>query len=93
MYTVIEGTGATEIAGQRFEWEKNDIFVVPNFLWRRHFNTGPGDAVLYSVSDAPLMEKVGPIPRPGTPCRRQRGEPGGVGLLSFFPSTAERCRS
>ena len=59
MYTVIEGSGATEIAGKRFEWEKNDIFVVPNFLWRRHFNTGTGDAVLYSVSDAPLMEKVG----------------------------------
>jgi gentisate 1,2-dioxygenase len=32
---------------------------VPNFLWRRHFNTGKGDAVLYAISDAPLMEKVG----------------------------------
>ena len=30
------------------------MFVVPNFLWRRHINTGPGDAVLYSVSDAPF---------------------------------------
>jgi gentisate 1,2-dioxygenase len=59
MYTVIEGSGATEIAGRRIDWEKNDIFVVPNFLWRRHFNTGAGDAVLYSVSDAPLMEKIG----------------------------------
>jgi gentisate 1,2-dioxygenase len=59
MYVVIEGSGATEIAGRRFDWEKNDIFVVPNFLWRRHINTGRGEAVLYSVSDAPLMEKVG----------------------------------
>jgi gentisate 1,2-dioxygenase len=59
MYTVIEGSGETEIAGKRFEWEKNDIFVVPNFLWRRHFNTGKGDALLYAISDAPLMEKVG----------------------------------
>ena len=59
MYTVIEGSGATEIAGKRFEWERNDIFVVPNFLWRRHLNTGGGEAVLYSVSDAPLMEKIG----------------------------------
>jgi len=32
---------------------------VPNFLWRRHINTSREDAVLYSVSDAPLMEKVG----------------------------------
>jgi gentisate 1,2-dioxygenase len=59
MYVVIEGTGATEIAGRRFDWERNDIFVVPNFLWRRHINTRGGDAVLYAVSDAPLMEKIG----------------------------------
>jgi gentisate 1,2-dioxygenase len=59
MYVVIEGQGATEIAGHRFDWERNDIFVVPNFLWRRHINTGSEDAVLYAVSDAPLMEKVG----------------------------------
>jgi gentisate 1,2-dioxygenase len=59
MYVVIEGEGSTEIAGRRFEWERNDIFVVPNFLWRRHINTGGADAVLYAVSDAPLMEKIG----------------------------------
>jgi gentisate 1,2-dioxygenase len=59
MYVAIEGSGLTEIAGRRFDWEKNDIFVVPNFLWRRHINTGVSDAVLYSVSDAPLMEKIG----------------------------------
>ncbi len=33
--------------------------MVPNFLWRRHFNAGTGDAVLYASSDAPRMEKVG----------------------------------
>ena len=33
--------------------------MVPNFLWRRHVNTGGGDAVLYAISDVPLMEKVG----------------------------------
>ncbi|HLH78335.1 MAG TPA: cupin domain-containing protein [Candidatus Binataceae bacterium] len=59
LYTVIEGSGVTEVAGQRFEWEVNDIFVVPNFLWRRHQNTGAGDAVLYAVSDRPLLEKIG----------------------------------
>lgn len=58
-FVCIEGSGYTEIGGQRFDWEKNDIFVVPNFLWRRHVNTGSGDAVLYTVSDAPLMEKIG----------------------------------
>jgi gentisate 1,2-dioxygenase len=58
-YIVLEGSGATEVAGQRFDWERNDLIVVPNFLWRRHLNTGAGDAVLYAVSDAPLFEKIG----------------------------------
>ena len=57
-YCVLEGSGVTEVGGQRLEWEANDFFVVPNFLWRRHINTGAADAVLYSVSDAPLMEKI-----------------------------------
>src|ERR1700724_2970139 len=58
-YVVIEGTGATEVGGKRFEWTQNDIFVVPNFLWRRHINIGKNDAVIYSVSDAALMRNVG----------------------------------
>ena len=37
----------------------NDLFVVPNFLWRRHINTGKTDAVIYSVSDAALMRNIG----------------------------------
>lgn len=59
MYVVIEGSGTTEIAGRRFDWERNDIFVVPSFLWRRHVNSGSSNAVLYTVSDAPIMDKVG----------------------------------
>ncbi len=59
LYVVLEGQGATEIGGQRFDWAANDIFVVPNFLWRRHINTGRGDAVIYAVSDQPLLEKIG----------------------------------
>jgi len=58
-YVVIEGTGATEVGGKRFEWAHNDLFVVPNFLWRRHINTGKTDAVIYSVSDAALMKNIG----------------------------------
>ena len=58
-YVVIEGQGATEIAGKRFEWDVNDIFVVPNFVWRRHINTGKNDAVIYAVSDAALLRNIG----------------------------------
>jgi gentisate 1,2-dioxygenase len=59
LYQVIDGRGTTEIAGRCFDWHKNDIFVVPGFLWRRHRNVGSADALLYVVSDAPLLEKIG----------------------------------
>jgi len=59
LYVAIEGKGVTEIGGRRFDWRANDIFVVPAFSWRRHLNTGEADAVIYTVSDAPLLEKIG----------------------------------
>ncbi len=55
----MEGQGFTEIGKQRFDWEKNDIMALPNFLWRRHVNTGRNDAVLYTTSDAALLRALG----------------------------------
>ena len=59
LYIAIEGQGVTEIAGRTLDWQPNDIFVVPSFAWRRHINQGRKDAVLYAISDALLMEKIG----------------------------------
>jgi len=60
LYCVLAGHGTTEVAGQTLTWQENDIFVVPNHLWRRHANgNAKNPAVLYSVSDAPLLQKLG----------------------------------
>ena len=60
LYCVLAGNGKTEVGGQTLEWEENDIFVVPNHLWRRHVNSDKDNpAILYSVSDAPLLQKLG----------------------------------
>lgn len=59
VFVVMQGNGQTELADRTFNWQENDIFVVPNFLWRRHLNTGLKDAVLYTMTDAPLIEKIG----------------------------------
>ncbi len=58
-FVVIQGEGYTEINGQKFDWEPNDVIAIPNFLWRRHVNTSGGDAILYTVSDATLMRNIG----------------------------------
>jgi gentisate 1,2-dioxygenase len=56
---VMDGKGKSEIGGQTFDWEPNDIMVVPNFVWRRHINTGSSNAVLYTVTDAALLKNIG----------------------------------
>jgi gentisate 1,2-dioxygenase len=55
---VMDGEGYS-IGGERFEWKQNDIMVVPPFTWRKHVNTGKGDAVLYTVSEAELLKRIG----------------------------------
>ena len=59
LYVAIEGQGVTEIGGASLDWHANDIFVAPSFAWRRHINQSQSDAILYAVSDAPLMQKIG----------------------------------
>jgi gentisate 1,2-dioxygenase len=58
VYFVLEGSGYTDVNGQRLEWSKNDFFVVPSHSWRSHTVTGC-QAILYSYTDAPLIERVG----------------------------------
>jgi gentisate 1,2-dioxygenase len=58
-HVVIEGKGKTEIGSQTFDWEANDIMVVPNFVWRKHINTGSSDAIIYTVSDSTLLRSIG----------------------------------
>ena len=60
VYCVLEGRGTTEVGERRFDWSRNDIFVVPGWMWHRHCNADArADAVLYSVSDAPALAALG----------------------------------
>ena len=56
----MEGRGYTEVNGQRLAWGRNDILVVPANMWRRHVNLEAAtDAVLYSLTDEPLLKAIG----------------------------------
>ena len=60
VYCCTEGLGYTEVNGVRLDWERNDVFVIPPYMWRRHVNLQQsGDAILYSTTDAPLLKAVG----------------------------------
>lgn len=58
VFSVVEGDGYSMIGGQRFDWRKRDIFVVPS--WVKHSHHAPnGDAVLFSYSDRAVQKKLG----------------------------------
>lgn len=59
IYFVLDGEGYTDVDGERLDWAKNDFFVVPSHRWRNFVNTGKTDVILYSYTDAPLIEKIG----------------------------------
>ncbi|MEY4880317.1 MAG: hypothetical protein RJB62_1786 [Pseudomonadota bacterium] len=56
---ILQGKGFSEIGGERYDWTENDVMAIPNFLWRRHVNTGNEDAIIYTVSDKSLLENIG----------------------------------
>jgi gentisate 1,2-dioxygenase len=57
VYTVIRGEGRTTIDGETFEWRRGDVIAAP--AWRPHHHTAQSDAVLFRVTDAPVMAALG----------------------------------
>jgi gentisate 1,2-dioxygenase len=65
IYHVIEGDGTTVVGaeatgGEAYDWGTRDCFFVPSLGWHRHVNrskTAP--ALLFSVSDRPVLESLG----------------------------------
>lgn len=66
VYVVAEGTGTTRIGSTVFDWQENDVFVVP--AWSFHHHETADVTVLFSYSDRPIQEKLGLW-------REDRGEP------------------
>jgi gentisate 1,2-dioxygenase len=57
IYAVVKGTGATTIDGERFEWSRGDVIAAP--AWRPHFHEAAEDALMFRVSDEPVMQRLG----------------------------------
>jgi len=58
VYLAFEGRGTTVTDGQRFDWGKGDLFVVPTWAWHEH-QSREGEAILFSVHDTPVMQALG----------------------------------
>jgi gentisate 1,2-dioxygenase len=57
VYAVVKGTGATVVDGERFDWKRGDVIAAP--AWRSHFHEAAEDALVFRVTDAPVMQRLG----------------------------------
>ena len=55
---MVEGHGRTVVDGKAFDWATNDILALPSWAAHHHENTGREDAVLFSIDDRPVMQKL-----------------------------------
>ena len=55
----MQGEGRTVIDGKAFNWSENDILALPSWALHEHHNTGSTDAILFSINDKPVMDKLG----------------------------------
>ncbi len=54
---VAEGTGESEIDGERFRWARGDMMAVPS--WRPFSHRADSDATLFVMTDEPVMRMLG----------------------------------
>jgi gentisate 1,2-dioxygenase len=59
VFHVVQGSGRTVIDGKRFDWGKGDIIALPSWAQHAHSNTGSEDAILFSISDRPVIQALG----------------------------------
>lgn len=56
IFVVFQGTGYSVINGQRFDWSRGDMFVVPSWAIVEHCSTEPAD--LFAVTDKPILQAL-----------------------------------
>ena len=59
IYHAFQGEGVTVVDGERLEWSKGDIWVVPPWTWHSHENVQDEDSLLYSITDQPALKALG----------------------------------
>ena len=59
VFHVVEGKGRSVINGKTFDWEKGDIIALPSWAEHDFANSGSEDAILFSISDKPVIEALG----------------------------------
>jgi len=57
VYAVVRGSGVTVVDGERFAWKRGDVVAAP--AWRPHCHEAADNAILFRVTDEPVLRKLG----------------------------------
>jgi gentisate 1,2-dioxygenase len=57
VFGVARRSGTTEVEGTTLSWSRGDVIVVP--AWHEHLHRSENGAVLFRVTDEPVMRKLG----------------------------------
>jgi gentisate 1,2-dioxygenase len=57
VFGVVKGSGTTDAEGTKLSWSRGDVIVVP--AWHQHVHRSDDGAVLFRVTDEPVMKKLG----------------------------------
>lgn len=55
--TCVSGRGSTRVGSDEITWERGDVLAIP--AWTAYQHRAAQDAILFTVSDRPVMEKLG----------------------------------
>jgi gentisate 1,2-dioxygenase len=58
VYHVFRGCGSSIVDGVQIDWEQGDFLTIPPFAWHEHLNPSSDEAVLFSTTDAPVLEAL-----------------------------------
>jgi len=58
IYHVVRGQGRSRVGEGYLEWKQGDTFVVPLWQWHAHENISNDEAVLFSLTDRPVMDAL-----------------------------------
>jgi gentisate 1,2-dioxygenase len=59
VYHIVEGTGYTEINGEKYFWKKGDTFCIPAWHKYQHFADKGETVYLYRFDDKPMLKALG----------------------------------
>jgi gentisate 1,2-dioxygenase len=56
---VVEGEGRTVFGDKEIAWGKHDTVAIPNWSWHRQVNNSDRDAILFTLTDSPILSTLG----------------------------------